>query len=196
MGGGDKALRLLAGRTLLDHALEAVRPQVGAIVLNANGDPTRFAAWALPVVADTLPDHPGPLAGILAGMRWAAAHHPDAADILSVPTDTPFLPADLVARLDAARLAAGVGIACAASGGWRHPVIALWPVTLADRLEAALRAGMRKIDAWTAREGVAHAEFALTGVEGRIDPFFNANTPEELENADRLLELELRADKK
>lgn len=187
MGGGDKALRMLAGRTLLDHALDAIRPQVGAIVLNANGDPARFAAWRLPVVADTLPDHPGPLAGILAGMRWAAVHHPDATDVLSVPTDTPFLPTDLVARLEATRRAAGVGIACAASGGWRHPVVALWPVVLADRLEAALRRGMRKIDAWTASEGVAHAEFAFTGSNGGIDPFFNTNTPEELAEAERML---------
>ncbi len=182
MGGGDKALRPLAGRPLLDHVLDAIRPQVGPIVLNANGDPARFAAYALPVVADTMEGHPGPLAGILAGMRWAAIHAPDVADIVSLPTDTPFLPPDLVARLQTARAAAGVPLACAASRGWTHPVIALWPVALADTLEAAMRAGMRKIDAWTAGIGIAHAEFS-----GEPDPFFNANTQEELAEAERLL---------
>ena len=180
MGGGDKPLRLLAGRKLLDHVIERIRPQVGAMVLNANGDPARFAAWNLPVVGDTLPDHPGPLAGILAGLRWAASNMADATEILSVPTDTPFLPADLVARLEAARDAAGVPLACAASHGWTHPVIALWPITLADALEAALRAGTRKIDAWTATIGIAHADFAETP-----DPFFNANTEEDLAAAER-----------
>ena len=183
MGGGDKPLRRLAGKTLLDHALDAIRPQVGPIVLNANGDAARFAAWGLPVIADGLADHPGPLAGILAAMRWATRHHPAIPDLVSIPTDTPFLPADLVARLDAARRGAGVPIACAASRGWTHPVIALWPVSLADPLEAALRAGIRKIDAWTAAHGVAHAEFT-----GDPDPFFNANTPEDLADAELLLQ--------
>lgn len=181
MGGGDKPLRLLAGRKLLDHAIDRVRPQVGAMVLNANGPAERFAAYGLPVVADPLPDHPGPLAGILAGMRWAVAQ--GAADVLSVPTDTPFLPLDLVARLEAARRAAGVRLACAASGGWTHPVIGLWPVDLADALEAALIGGMRKIDRWTAEIGVAAAAFAIEP----FDPFFNVNTPEELAEAERLI---------
>ena len=121
----------------------------------------------------------GPLAGVLAGMRWGAAR--GASDVLSVPTDTPFLPRDLVARLAAARAAAGVPLACAGSGGWAHPVIGLWPVRLADALEAAVRGGMRKIDAWTALYGVARADF-----EGEPDPFFNANTPDELAEAERL----------
>ncbi len=180
MGGGDKPLRLLAGRPLLDHVIARVRPQVAALALNANGDASRFAAWGLPVVPDTLPDHPGPLAGILAGMRWAGAR--GHADLLSVPTDTPFLPADLATRLAAARAAAGTPLACATSGGWRHPVVGLWPVALADTLEASLLGGMRKIEVWTAEHGIAHADFA-----GEPDPFFNANTPAELAEAERLL---------
>jgi molybdopterin-guanine dinucleotide biosynthesis protein A len=180
MGGGDKPLRLLHGRPLLDHVIARIRPQVQALVLNANGDPARFAPWGLEVVPDPLPDFPGPLAGVLAGMRWAAARDADA--VLSVPTDTPFLPADLVERLQAARTAAGVPIACAASGGRTHPVIALWPVKLADALEAALRSGDRKIDAWTARYGVAEAAFDAT----TTDPFFNVNRPDELAQAERL----------
>jgi molybdopterin-guanine dinucleotide biosynthesis protein A len=178
--GPDKPLRLLGGRTLLDHAIARVRPQVGLMVLNANGDPSRFAAWGLPVVADRLADFPGPLAGILAGMRWAADHGISA--VLSVATDTPFLPSDLVARLDAARREQNVPLACAASGGWTHPVIGLWDVSLADALEADLRAGMRKIDSWTARHGVAQADFAIVG----FDPFFNVNRPEDLAEAERL----------
>src|SRR5580698_1224360 len=117
MGGGDKPLRVLHGRTMLDHVIARIKPQVRAMVLNANGDPARFSGWGLEVVADPLPDLPGPLAGVLAGMRWAAARYPDAGAVLSVPTDTPFLPDDLVARLLAARAASGLPIACAASGG-------------------------------------------------------------------------------
>jgi molybdopterin-guanine dinucleotide biosynthesis protein A len=179
MGGGDKALRLLGGRTLLDHAIARIGPQVAGMVINANGDPARFKAWGLEVVGDPVEGFVGPLAGVLAGMRWGAAR--GARDVVSVPTDTPFLPLDLVARLEAARGAAGVALACAGSRGWAHPVIGLWPVGLADALEAALRGGMRKIDAWTALQGVARADF-----EGEPDPFFNANTPEELAAAERL----------
>ena len=150
------------------------------MVLNANGDPSRFAAFGLDVIADDMPDHPGPLAGILAGMRWAARH--GFTDVLSVPTDTPFLPRDLVTRLNAARREARRPLACAASGGWTHPVIGLWPVALADALEAAMHGGMRKIDRWTAQHGCATAEFEITG----FDPFFNVNTPEELAEAEEI----------
>lgn len=179
--GADKPLRLLGGRTLLDHAITRVQPQVGAMVLNANGDAARFAAFGLEVEADAMADHPGPLAGILAGMRWAARH--GFADVLSVATDTPFLPHDLVERLDAARVVARVPLACAASGGWTHPVIGLWPADLADALEADMRAGARKIDAWTAMYGVASAEFATAP----FDPFFNVNRPGDLADAALLL---------
>lgn len=183
MGGGDKPLRMLAGRSLLDHAIGRVAPQVSAMVLNANGDPARLAGFGLPVIADPLPDFPGPLAGILAGLRWAQAMHPKVTDVLSVPTDTPFLPPDLVARLLAGR--GRQPLACAVSGGWTHPVIGLWPVALADGLEAALRAGERKIDAFTARHGVTEVEFSTRP----FDPFFNVNQPDDLTAAEALMVL-------
>ena len=179
--GADKPLRLLGGRPLLTHVIAVVAPQVGRMVLNANGDPERFVAFGLAVVADAIGDYPGPLAGILAGMRWAAAQ--GATDVVSVAADTPFLPTDLVARLDAARTEAAVPLACAASGGWTHPVIGLWPVDLADALEADLRAGMRKIDRWTEKFGVVSAEFPTEP----FDPFFNVNRPEDLAEAETLL---------
>lgn len=180
MGGGDKALRLLAGRPLLDHVIDRIRPQAAALVINANGDPARFAPWRLPIIPDPIPDHPGPLAGILAGLRYAEQH--GASDIVSIPTDTPFLPPDLVARLEHARTTANTPLACAASRGWTHPVIGLWPTALAPALEAALTSGARKIDRWTAEHGIAHANF-----DGEPDPFFNANTPEDLAEAERHL---------
>lgn len=185
MGGGDKPLRLLGGRPMLDHALDRLAPQVAAVIVNANGDPARFAAHRLPVVADGLPDHPGPLAGILAALDWAAAHRPDLAWVASVPGDSPFIPPDLVARLHAARDAAGVPLACARSGGQAHPPVGLWPVVLRDALRTALTGGERKIDRWTARHGCAHADWP----DAPVDPFFNANAPEDLAAAERLLPL-------
>ena len=178
MGGGDKGERLLAGRSLLAHAIARIGPQVAGMVLNANGNAARLSAYGLPVVADPLPDFPGPLAGILAGMRFAARHYPGAAQIVSVPADTPFLPRDLVARLQA-----GAPLAVATSDRRTHPVVGLWPVALADDLEAALRAGQRKIDAWTARHGVVEIAFPTDP----IDPFFNINTAADLAEAERLL---------
>ncbi|WP_256476366.1 molybdenum cofactor guanylyltransferase MobA [Siccirubricoccus soli] len=189
MGGGDKPLRRLAGRPLLAHVLERLTPQVAEVVLNANGDPARFAAFGLTVLADPLPDYPGPLAGVLAALDWAAAHRPGMATVLSVPGDGPFLPPDLAARLEAARQAAGVPMACAASGGWMHPPIGLWPVALRGELRAALLAGERKIDRWTARFGCATAEWPAVP----LDPFFNANTAEELAAAETALQRAGRA---
>lgn len=185
MGGGDKPLRMLGGRPMLDHVLPRLAPQVAAVVLNANGDPARFAAYGLPVVADGLPDHPGPLAGILAALDWAAAERPDCAWVVSVPGDSPFIPDDLVTRLHAARMAAGVPLACARTDGQTHPPVGLWPVALRAALHTALLAGERKIDRWTARHGCAHADWPMTPV----DPFFNANAPEDLAEAERLLPL-------
>lgn len=185
MGGGDKPLRMLGGVPMLDHVLGRLMPQVTAAVVNANGDPARFAACGLPVVADGLPDHPGPLAGILAALDWAAANRPELAWVVSVPGDSPFIPRDLVARLHAAREAAGVPLACARSGGQVHPPIGLWPVALRDALRAALLDGERKIDRWTARHGCALADWA----EAPVDPFFNANAPEDLRTAEDLLAL-------
>jgi len=183
MGGGDKAMRPVAGRPLLDHLLDRLRPQVARIILNANGDPSRFASYGLPVIPDTLPDNPGPLAGILAAMEHAAAA--GLPDILSVTGDAPFIPLDLLARLRAARDAAGTPLACARSGGRTHPPIGLWPVALRDELRVALLAGERRIDRWTARHGCAVADWPAIP----CDPFFNANAPEDLVEAERLLPL-------
>lgn len=182
MGGGDKGLRLVGGQTVLERVIERLRPQVDALIINANGDPARFVSLGLPVVADGVPDHPGPLAGVLAGLDWAADHVPQAEWIVTVPGDGPFLPADLVARLHQARAQAGVPFACAASGGWTHPVIALWPQGMRETLRRALLGGARKIDAFTGAHGAAAAEWPTQPV----DPFFNVNTPEELAEADRL----------
>ena len=183
MGGGDKPLRRLAGRPLLRHVLERVAPQVAAMVLNANGDPARFAPYGLPVVPDGLPDYPGPLAGVLTALDWAAEHRPDLPWLLSVPGDCPFLPRDLAEGLHAARATAGVPLACARSDGRTHPPVGLWPVALREELRAALLAGERKIDRWTARFGCAHADWPAQP----RDPFVNANAPEDLAAAEALL---------
>lgn len=184
MGGGDKPLREAAGRPLLAHLIERLAPQVNGLLLNANGDPARFAAFGLPVAADGIEGFPGPLAGVLAGLDWAAAHRPDCRWVVSCPGDTPFPPADLVARLHAAREAAGVPMACAASGGHTHPPVGLWPVALREPLRAALHAGERKIDRWTARHGCAAADWPAEP----FDPFFNANTPDDVAEASRILQ--------
>jgi molybdopterin-guanine dinucleotide biosynthesis protein A len=183
MGGGDKPLRTIAGRTILAHVIERLGSQCDGLLLNANGDPARFADYGLPVVADGVPDFAGPLAGILAGLDWLAANRPGAQWLVSVAADTPFIPRDLVARLHAAREAANVPLACAASGGWTHPVIGLWPVVLREELRHALTVeDERKIDRWTARHGVVSVEWLTEPV----DPFFNANRPDDLAEAERL----------
>jgi len=184
MGGGDKALRLLGGIPLLERVIERLRPQVDALVLNANGDPTRFANFALPVAADTVPGFVGPLAGVLAGLDWAVSHRPDCPYVVSAATDAPFLPIDLVARLAEALDEAGADLACAASGGRSHPVFGLWPVRLRDDLRrAVVDQGIHKVDLWTARHQLTTVSFPMQPV----DPFFNANRPEDLEAAAALL---------
>ena len=184
MGGGDKALRLLGGETILARVIARLRPQVARLVLNANGDPARFAGFGLPVVADSVEGFAGPLAGILAGLDWAAANAPGCELVLSAATDAPFLPADLAARLVAGMAAAGADLACAASRGQPHPVIGLWPVRLREELRHALVAeGVRKVDVWTARYRLATVDFPA----GEVDPFFNANRPEDLAAAEALL---------
>lgn len=188
MGGGDKGLAPLGGATMLDRVIARVAPQVGALVLNANGDPARFARFGLPVIPDPVQGFVGPLAGVLAGLRWAAGHAPRASHVLSVSSDAPFLPLDLAARLASGLANDAPGIAMARSGGELHPVIGLWPVILADDLEQALRDGVRKVLAWTDRHGTLPVDFAMLDVAGEaVDPFFNANTPAELDEARRLL---------
>jgi molybdopterin-guanine dinucleotide biosynthesis protein A len=187
MGGGDKARISIGGATILERVLARLTPQCAAVILNANGDPARFADAGLAVVPDSVPDFAGPLAGILAGLDWAAAHRPEIADVASVPGDCPFLPGDLVARLSAARAAAGVPLACARSGEWRHPVVGLWPVRLrADLRHALVEEDLRKIEIWTGRHGVAVADWPAAPV----DPFFNVNTPQDAAAAERMAELE------
>ena len=180
MGGGDKALRLLGGITLLERAIGRLRPQVDTLVLNANGDPGRFAKFGLPVVPDSAPDFAGPLAGVLAGLDWAASQRPDCPYVVSVATDAPFLPVDLVARLAGGLDEAHADLACAASGGRAHPVFGLWPVRLREDLRrAVIEEGIRKVDLWTARHRLATVPFD----DQPVDPFFNVNRPEDLENA-------------
>ena len=183
MGGGDKPLRTVGGITILDRVLSRLRLQCASVIINANGNPARFASTGLPVVADDVPDFAGPLAGILAGLDWAAAHAPDVATIVSAPGDCPFLPRDLVARLHQARQAENLPLACARSGEWRHPVVALWPVALrGDLRQAVTKEGLRKIEMWTARHGVALADWPVSPV----DPFYNVNTPQDAAEADRI----------
>ena len=187
MGGGDKGLIRIGGATILERALARVSPQCAGVIINANGDLARFARFGLPVVADDVEGFAGPLAGILAGFDWLAANAPATAWLASVPGDCPFLPRDLVRRLHAARATAGVPLACAKSGDWRHPVVGLWPVDLrADLRRALVAEGLRKIEVWTARHGVALAEWPAEPV----DPFFNVNTPEDAAQAQRFAALE------
>ncbi len=184
MGGGDKCLRLLANKPILAHAIERVRPQVKTMVLNANGDPDRFASFDLPVAADVVEGFAGPLAGVLTGMEWAKIHHPDCPWIMTVATDTPFLPVDLAARLVEAVAQEKADLACARSAGRAHPVFGLWPVDQADALRhAMIDDDIRKVDRFTDRYRLAQVDFPTDPQ----DPFFNTNRPEDLIEAERML---------
>jgi len=184
MGGGDKTLRSLGGIPLLEHVIERLRPQVDTLVLNANGDPSRFAKFGLPVVADSVLGFAGPLAGVLAGLEWAAAHRADCPLVVSVATDAPFLPTDLTSRFIEAIERDAADLACAASDGRSHPVFGLWPVRLRNDLRrAVVEEGIRKVDQWTARHRLVTVSFLIDP----IDPFFNANRPEDLATAEALL---------
>jgi molybdopterin-guanine dinucleotide biosynthesis protein A len=185
MGGGDKNLRLLGGKPMLAHVIERAKPQVDTLVLNANGDPQRFASFGLPIIADSVTGFVGPLAGVLAGLDWAAAHLPDAELVASFATDAPFFPRDLVRRLAVALEEGGFDLACAQSNGQAHPVFGLWPVSLREALREALASGLRKVDRWTVRYKLVEVEFLAEPV----DPFFNANSPEDLAEAERLVAL-------
>src|SRR5215470_9267670 len=187
MGGGDKPMRQIAGRTILDRVISRLAPQCDGLIINANGDPARFAAFGLPVVADDVADFPGPLAGILAALDWAAANRPDVSFVLSAAADCPFLPRDLVSRLHASITAENAQLAVAASDGQSHPVIGLWSVALRDELRHSLVVeDVRKIDRWTARYRLATVTWPVTP----LDPFFNANTMDDIAEADRLAALD------
>lgn len=185
MGGADKTRIRIGEATILERALERLRPQCARLIINAN-DTARFVDTGLPVVADGVPDFLGPLAGILAALDFAAEQAPDIAWIVSAPSDCPFLPRDLVSRLHHARDHAGTMIACAASGGRRHPVIALWPVALREDLRrAVMQGGLRKVGEWSSRFTLAAAEWPIEPV----DPFFNVNTADDVVEAERLAAL-------
>jgi molybdopterin-guanine dinucleotide biosynthesis protein A len=185
MGGGDKARIEIGGVTILDRVLATLSAQCTGIIINANGDPKRFADTGLEVVPDNVSGFAGPLAGILTGLDWLAAQNNGIEWLVSVPGDCPFLPDDLVERLHLARrkMGAGVPLACARSGEWRHPVVGLWPLALrADLRKALVDEDLRKIEVFTARHGIAMAEWPVEPV----DPFFNVNTPEDAAKAEKI----------
>ncbi|WP_454620612.1 molybdenum cofactor guanylyltransferase MobA [Bradyrhizobium cenepequi] len=191
MGGGDKPMRMIGGRTILERVITRLATQCDGLILNANGDPARFAAFGLPVIADSVADFPGPLAGILAALDWMAANRPDVSLVLSAAGDCPFLPRDLVSRLHDALVKEGAQLAVAASGGQSHPVIGLWSVSLRDELRHALVIeDVRKIDRWTARYKLATVDWPTEP----LDPFFNANTVEDIAEAERLAALDASRD--
>ncbi|WP_131114064.1 molybdenum cofactor guanylyltransferase MobA [Lichenihabitans psoromatis] len=182
MGGGDKPLRRLGDQTILQRILDRFAGQVDGVILSLNGDAERFAAFGLTTVPDTLEEAAGPLAGILAGLDWAAACRPDVALVASVAGDAPFLPRDLVIRLERERAAIGATIACAESGGRMHPVNALWPVSLRHDLRRAMQDdGMRKVGLYCQQRGVVRVAWSIDPV----DPFFNVNEPADLAEAER-----------
>lgn len=187
MGGGDKGLLALGGQTILDRVVERLSPQVNGIVLNANGDPARFHGLGMPVVADSIDGFAGPLAGVLAGLDWARKS--GATTIVTAAADTPFFPSDLVTRLTEEVRGMAHPLVLSATRGEdgrliRHPTFGLWPVALADDLRNALSDGLRKVVLWTDAHGGRVAEFPVKG----HDPFFNVNTPDDLEAAQRILD--------
>jgi len=189
MGGGDKPMKTIGGRTILERVIARLAPQCDELILNANGDPSRFASFGLPVVADTVEGFPGPLAGVLTALDWAAAHRPGIEWVLSTATDCPFLPRDLVDRLQHARMNEQAQLAVAASGGQVHPVIGLWNVALRDELRHALVVeDVRGVGRWTARYKLATVTWPIEP----LDPFFNANTIEDVAEAEQLAALDDR----
>lgn len=188
MGGGDKALALLAGHPLLDHVVDRLKPQVDALALNVNGDPARFGALALPVVPDTVPDFAGPLAGLLAGLEWAAAET-RCKWLLTAAADTPFFPNDLARRLLGAVEGRPDAIAVACCNERRHPTFALWPLALAEPLRHMLvEQGNRRVTAFIDANAHVDVDFEpyRLGDGNALDPFFNINTPQDLTEAERL----------
>lgn len=175
MGGEDKALIELGGRTLLAHVITRLEGQVGGLVVNANGDARRYDSYRLTVIADTLPDHPGPLAGILAGLEHAAANGWNW--IATVPVDSPYIPLDLVDRLMTVLRGEQAELACARSGGRVHPVVGLWPVSLIETLRMAVaETGVRRVGVFTESRARAIANWSAEP----YDPFLNVNSPSDL----------------
>ncbi len=186
MGGGDKCLLEIGGQSLLGRAIDRLSPQVSDLVINANGDAARFCSFEPPVVKDTVEGFVGPLAGVLAGMRWTLEHVPEAPYIITAASDTPFFPRDLAQRLLQGAGNDGLSIVLAASNGRVHPVFGLWPVALADDLEKALKSGLRKILDWTDRHEMVEMVFQIDTAQ--IDPFFNVNRPKDLVKAESIAE--------
>lgn len=184
MGGGDKGLLPLKGRRVIDFVLDRFTPQVSDIAINANGPPHRFLEFGHSIVPDVSDDFAGPLAGVLAGLKWATSQNADC--IVTAAADTPFFPQNLVPELLQAARIQKKPIALAATQGpaktWRHPTFGLWPVSLKDDLEEALHQGVRKVVAWTDGHGTAEAVFPTT----QFDPFFNINTPQDLIQAESM----------
>lgn len=183
MGGGDKGLLALGDKPILQHVIDRLSEQATPIALNANGDPARFAAYGLTVIPDSIDGFAGPLAGVLAGLDWAATHN--ATHIVTAAADTPFFPDTLVADLMHATETQGQPIALAKTNNGRHPTFGLWPVALREDLREALDTGTRKVVQWTDRHGTVMAQFDDTP----FDPFFNVNTPDDLAQAQKLLEM-------
>lgn len=188
MGGGDKGLLALAGRPVLAHVVARLSPQVKTLALNANGDPSRLTAFGLPVIRDTVEGFAGPLAGILAGLQWTTTAT-SLNWMATAAADTPFLPGDMVSRLAAACAGKPERIAVACSDSRRHPVFALWPVSLREPLKQALAAGERRVSAFLDAQDCVDVEFPAQGCgKFTVDPFFNINTPADLAEAQRLFE--------
>ena len=188
MGGGDKCLLPLGGRPVLASVLARLKPQVSDLIINANGDASRFADFGFPVIADTVGGLAGPLAGVLAGLEWVKANAPGVGYIVTVASDIPFFPSDLVHRF-LAELKEHPALLVATSEEGVHPVVGLWPVAMAPQLQDSLAQGMRKVGAWTKQHGAREVFFAPIEVGDRhVDPFFNINRPEELAEADALLQ--------
>ena len=189
MGGGDKCLLPLAGRPILAHVIERLKPQVAELIISANGDPACFSAFGLPVVEDRLGVYAGPLAGILAGLEWARTNRPQSRFAITAASDTPFLPADLVDRLCSASGEGAPNLAVARSADGLHPVFGLWPMTLAPDLEASLMSGERKVSDWVRQHQAREVMFPPLEIGSQtIDPFFNINRADDLAAAEAFLQ--------